>query len=102
AVGGAGRGGEGWEQDGGGPPPATAGSDWPGALLLCSHHQCAYPWRALADLTGGGHVTGPPRARARHGCCGAGDAPARWRARGPGYPDGQEVSSRAPDRKSVV
>src|SRR5215813_8996410 len=50
------RPGEPLEPDRGEPPPATAGSDWPGALLLCSHHQCAYPWRALADLTGGGHV----------------------------------------------
>ena len=46
--------------------PSPAGSDWLGALLLCPHYQCAYPWRALADLTGGGHVTGAPGARARH------------------------------------
>ena len=48
------------------PPLSSAGSDGLGALLLCPHYQCAYPWRALANLTGRGHVTGALGTRARH------------------------------------
>src|SRR4030095_764618 len=58
--------------------PAPAGSARLGALLLCPHYQCTYPWWALADLTGGGHVTGAPGARPRPRFCCGGGTTSRW------------------------